>query len=68
MKALKDIIRITTPKAATSERAELIGLFTDKINAERKGTKYKKLPARAIAVKLSHLSVSDCYYLKSILL
>ena len=34
---------------ANSERAELIGMFTDKINAERRGTKYKKLPVRAVA-------------------
>jgi hypothetical protein len=51
---------------ANSERAELIGFFADEINKERKGTKYKPVTYRYIAVKLSHIkSRSDLYYLKS---
>lgn len=52
-------------KTANSERAELIGYFTDMVNSYRKGTKYKPLSYKAIAVKLSHLTVGDLYYLKS---
>lgn len=55
------------PKAA-SERGELIQFFTDKVNADRDGTRYKKLPIAAIAVKLSHLSLHDLHYLRSICL
>jgi hypothetical protein len=50
----------------TSERGELLQFFTDKINADRKGTKYKPLPVAAIAVKLAHLKLADLYYLKSV--
>ena len=67
MQSIKNYIRITTPKAATSERAELVGYFTDEVNRERDGKKYKKLTPRYIAVKLAHLSVSDLYYMKSTL-
>jgi hypothetical protein len=55
-------------RKATSERGELIQYFTDRINAHRDGEKYPKLPARFIAVKLSHIkSLSDLYYMKSIM-
>lgn len=50
-------------KKRTSERAELVGQFALRINAEREGTKYKKLSPRFIAVKLSHVSVPDLYHL-----
>ena len=46
----------------TNERQLLIKDFLDKINAERKGTKYKQLTARAVAIKLSHLSSFDLKY------
>jgi hypothetical protein len=48
-----------------SERAELIGYFADQINRERKGTKYRAVTYRYIAVKLAHLSVFDLHYLKN---
>jgi hypothetical protein len=60
---------LTKPRPArkrTSERAELVQFFTDKINADRRGTKYKPLPVAAIAVKLAHLKLPDLYYLKSV--
>lgn len=43
-----------------SERSELIGKFTDGVNASR-GKKYKKLTHAYVASKLAHLSVSDLY-------
>jgi len=49
-----------------SERSELVGYFTEKINQQREGTKYRPLTPRAIAIKLGHLNLTDIYYLKSI--
>lgn len=42
-----------------SERDELIQMFTDRLNLSRKQAGYKAYPVRAVAVKLSHLSVRD---------
>ena len=54
-------------RSRTSERAELIGYFTNRLNATRDGKKYKKLSYRALAVKLSQIkSLSDLYVLKSV--
>lgn len=47
---------------ANSERADLIGRFHVKLNQERKGTKYKPLSVKFVAVKVGHLSVSDLYF------
>jgi hypothetical protein len=44
---------------ANSERAELIGQFTNRINSERAGTKYKELNPKFIAVKLGHLRTNE---------
>ena len=64
-KSIADIIK--APKTddtskIVNERQLLIKDFLDKINAERKGTKYKPLSARAVAIKLSHLSEFDLKY------
>ena len=48
-----------------TERGELLRYFTDKINADRDGNRFKKLPVAAVGVKLSHLALADLYYLKS---
>ena len=58
----------TQPKAApASERAELIGYFTDEVNKERDGKQWKKVTPRYIAVRLAHIkSLSDLYYMKNI--
>ena len=48
-----------------TERGDLLQFFLDKLNAARKGTKYKPLTPAALAVKLSHLKLPDLYYLKS---
>jgi hypothetical protein len=53
----------TEPGAgANSERAHLIGKFTDTLNSKRDGKRYRKLTYAAVAVKLSHLSLQDLYY------
>jgi len=45
-----------------SERADLIRQFTEAINAERDGVKYKKLKPAFIAFRLSHIKkLSDLY-------
>lgn len=65
MKPLQDALKkYTLPKkdAPKSERADLIGRFHTKLNAERVGTKYKPLSVKFVAVKLGHLSVSDLYF------
>ena len=49
-------------KGANSERADLIGRFHTKLNAERLNTKYKPLSIKFVAVKVGHLSVSDLYF------
>ncbi|GAH13148.1 unnamed protein product [marine sediment metagenome] len=48
---------------ATSERADLIGRFHTKLNQERKGTKYKPLDVKFVAVKVGHLKTADLYHL-----
>ena len=53
-------------KKAQSRRAELIGFFTDKINEKRDGVKYKKLTHAFMGVRLSHLSLQDLHFLKSV--
>jgi len=66
MEPINSFLRRPKPvRAANSERAELIGYFTDEVNKERDGKKWKKLTPRYIAVKLAHLSKSDLYYLKN---
>lgn len=55
----------TSKTGPNSERAELIGKFTDRLNESRKGSQFKPLTYPAIAFKLSHLSVSDLYFLWS---
>ncbi len=49
-----------------TERGELLEHFTEQLNKARKGTRYKPLTLRFIAVKTAHLSVPDLYHLKSI--
>ncbi len=52
-------------KKHASERGELIEFFTNKLNEDRDGIKFKKLTIRGVAVKLGHLDLNDLYYLKS---
>jgi hypothetical protein len=41
--------------AASSERAELVGKFTDRLNLDRDGVKYKKLTHARVGFLLSHI-------------
>lgn len=49
-------------KAVCSERAELIGKFTDRLNKERDGVKYKKLTYKRVGFLLSHLKGTSELY------
>jgi len=70
MKSLFDLLptqEIQKKKSgANSERASLVQEFVETINVERKNTKWKPVTGRAIAIKTSHLSKHDLYYLLSI--
>lgn len=48
-------------KAPRSEREELVGMFLERLNNARLGTKYKPLTGRAVAVKLSHIPTGDLW-------
>lgn len=68
----KEVSR-TIPKSAprketekdkiTNERQSVIKQFVERLNTERRGTKYPELAPSAVAVKLSHLSLQDLYFL-----
>ncbi len=51
--------KIPEKSSVNSERAEILKIFVDRINSERKEAGYKKLPARVIAIKTSHLDLWD---------
>ena len=53
-------------KTIKTERGELLEFFLEKINNERKGTKYKPISIKFLAVKLGYLSIKDLYYVKSV--
>ena len=65
LSVLIDRRKSSIKKYRSAERGDLLEYFAAEANRERKG-KYKPLPLRFYAVKLSHLSVKDLYYLKSI--
>lgn len=52
-------------KKSTSERAELIGWFTDELNKTRGQGGFRKLSYSVIGIKLSHIPTEDLYYLQS---
>lgn len=54
-----------TKKSRATERGDLLTYFTECVNKERDGTKYKKVRIPFIATKVSHLSTADLYYLRS---
>ncbi len=67
MESIKSLFKPLPQKAKgpSSQRAELIGHFTDRLNASRDGKKYRKLSYAAVAVKLSHLkTITDLHFLK----
>lgn len=54
--------RTKTPRGA-SERQELVQRFTDKINAERMGTKWKPVSWGQVNGLVRHLKEQDLYWL-----
>lgn len=58
--------QVEKPKSSiTNRRQEIIKVFVDEINKERRGTKWKAVTGRSIALKMSHLSEPDMYYFLS---
>jgi len=62
MKHLAELLASKVAPKKTSERAELIKFWVDNV-LNKKGKKYP--PAR-IAMLLSHLTINDLYYFKSV--
>lgn len=50
-----------------TERGELLEYFTEVVNCERDGKKYKKLTVKYMGMKLMHLSKDDLYYMRSVM-
>lgn len=65
MKQIGEMLQLPKKKTASSERAELIGIITDTLNSERRGTKYPKLSYKRIGIQCAHLDMQDLYYIKS---
>lgn len=65
-KSLKDILENyklkITEKAPRSERSDLIGKFTDRLNLTRDGVKFKKLSYARVGMILAHIPTEDLYY------
>lgn len=49
-------------KRIKSERAYIISIFTEEINKERIGTKFKPILSRTVAIKLGHLKDNGTLY------
>jgi len=62
MNPLFENYKIQEKRDIKSERAYLISQFVEKINLERKGTKFKDITPRIVAIKTAHLSISDLYF------
>jgi hypothetical protein len=45
----------------SNTRQELVSFFVEEINEERKGTKWKPMEARNVAIMLSHLPESELF-------
>ena len=57
-----DFSRLNKPKSkANSKRASLIEPFVTRLNASRKGTKYKPLSAGFYSSKMSHIKTEDLH-------
>jgi hypothetical protein len=68
MEAIRNLFgeRVKPPKPKrSSERGDLLEYFTARINRDRDGKKFKKLPISAMAWKLKGLTLKDLYYMKS---
>lgn len=42
-----------------NERQHLLSIAVERINAERKGTKWKEISPRAVAIKTAHIPLPD---------
>jgi hypothetical protein len=60
---LEQIKRRAEKTGAKSERGELVARFVERINAERKGTKFPQVTAARVNFMLAHLSIKDLYWL-----
>lgn len=58
-------INLTKTKL-TNKRQYVLQMIIDEINKERKGTKFKPVYPKSIAIKTSHLSIQDLEYFFSI--
>ena len=66
IKTVKDLFhnyRLVTNKTRTTERGELLTAFTERLNQERLGTKYKQLTLNYIANLLSVYKTGDLHVL-----
>ena len=65
MKSLADLLplRRVIPQKGKSERSGLIKYFTDRHFTHRNGTLFT---AKQIAVRCSHLTLQELYYIKSV--
>lgn len=66
MKSLQQFLFQPKQTKANSERALITSEFVERINRERKGTKWKPVTPRAVAIKTAHLSLQDMYYFLSV--
>lgn len=67
MQNIKDLFSntriLTVSKSRRTERGDLITSFTEKLNKDREGTKYKPLKVPFVASLLSKVSVFNLYRL-----
>lgn len=66
MKPLKDLLKPPTTASRDTERGQLLCYFQAKINAGRKGTKYRPLSIKRVGILLGGLKLPDLYYMKSV--
>lgn len=70
MEAIKNLFgdyKIPLVRIRKSERGDLLDYFVEKINNDRKGTKYKPVKISYVAFRVGHLKkLQDLYYLKSL--
>jgi hypothetical protein len=62
------LFSVKPAKGPASERGELLQFFLDNLNPARKADGYRPLTPAALGVRLSHLSLQNLYYLKSVCL
>lgn len=63
MKQLSTFLTLPKPsKGPSNERSDIIKQILQSINSERVGTKYKPITAKHLAIRLSHLELTDLYY------